>query len=174
MSVQGANDTIRNVTQEFLLGLQDNFPSTIPTVNRTGDKLSQGVVTNNNGDPESDLCCLCSTRLDTDTASGHNALQATQYSSFVSAGGHLQQDKPQVTSCDSSNNECCGEGDGSCKTRSPETVSMEDVMSSLCYSCRRIFHGLHTPDSVPGSLVDTVRTQIRRNKMKNEISDFLL
>ena len=51
---------------------------------------------------------------------------------------------------------------------------MEDVVTSLCYSCRRIFHGLDKVDTVPGALVDTVRTQIRRNTMKNEISDILL
>ena len=173
MSVQGANDTIRNVTQEFLLGLQDNFPSTIPTVNRTGDKLSYVVTNGDHDTPIADQCCFCSTTLDTDTDRCHNALQATQYSSFVSAGGHLKQNNPSATSCDSGT-ECCGEGDGSCKTRAPETVRMEDVMSSLCYSCRRIFHGLHTTEGVPGSLVDKVRTQVRRNKMKNEISDFLL
>ena len=72
--VQGVSDTIRNVTQEFLLGLQDNFPSTIPTVNRTGDKLSVMDDTEADDDEE-ERCVLCQSRLDTDAESSHNALQ---------------------------------------------------------------------------------------------------
>ena len=78
---QSLSTNPRSVTQEFLVGLQENFPSTIPTVNRTGDKLTiaSGADTDHDTD-DTDLCCMCGSSLDTDADSCHNALQATQVS----------------------------------------------------------------------------------------------
>ena len=78
--VQGVSDTIRNVTQEFLLGLQDNFPSTIPTVNRTGDKLT--VMDDTDDGDDEDKCVICQSRLDTDSETSHNALQV-RFKEFI-------------------------------------------------------------------------------------------
>ena len=153
-------DTIRRVTQEFLFGLQENFPSTIPTVNRTGDKLS--LAAEESGE---ESCCLCGASLDTETVQ-HNALQATLYSSLISGGA--QTDSPAQ---DQSG--CCGEGDGSCQTRSC-SLSMEEVLGVLCYTCRRTLEKVKSVESLPASLRERIRSHVRRKDMRQEISDFLL
>ena len=170
---QSLSTNHRSVTQEFLVGLQENFPSTIPTVNRTGDKLTiaSGADTDHDTD-DTDLCCMCGSSLDTDADSCHNALQATQvsrphqsvtnqwpiifqYSSFISSGGVKNSDSQRCSDkTKDSSSECCGQGDGSCQSRSSESVSMSDVLQSLCYTCRRTFDGVTDVDNVPGLVVD--------------------
>ena len=156
------SDTIRRVTQEFLFGLQENFPSTIPTVNKTGDKLT--VMEGESGE---DCCCLCGASLDTETVQ-HNALQATLYSSLISAGG--QTEAPADSQEDDG---CCGEGDGSCQSRSC-SLTMKEVVQSLCYTCRRIFERVKSVESIPASLREKIKSHVRRKNMRLEISDFLL
>ena len=175
--VQGVGDTIRNVTQEFLVGLQDNFPSTIPTVNRTGDKLTTVVETEDQMAEDIATCCLCGASLDTDADTRHNALQATQYSSFISAGGGNKDpddNKINQNGVNKDGTECCGEGDGSCQTKKCHSVTLEELMSHLCYTCRRTFDKIESINDIPEKLLDRVKAQIRRSEMKNEISDFLL
>ena len=153
-------DTIRRVTQEFLFGLQENFPSTIPTVNRTGDKLS--VAEEESGE---ERCCLCEASLDTETVQ-HNALQATLYSSLMSGGAQTDTQAGDQSGC-------CGEGDGSCQTRSC-SLTMQEVLQALCYTCRRTFEKVKSVESIPASLRERIKTHVRRKGMKQEISDFLL
>ena len=152
-------DTIRKVTQEFLFGLQENFPSTIPTVNRTGDKLTVA-------ESGEERCCLCEASLDTETVQ-HNALQATLYSSLMSGGGQIGTNTAQDQSG------CCGEGDGSCQTRTC-SLTMQEVLQALCYTCRRTFEKVKSVESIPASLRERIKSHLRRKDMKQEISDFLL
>ena len=70
--------------------------------------------------------------------------------------------------------ECCGEGDGSCKSSQGQSVSMAEVMESLCYTCRRTFDKVTSVEAMPSRLLEAVKARMRRNKMKREISDFLL
>ena len=143
---QDALYSIRKLTEEFLVGLQQDFPATIPTIFKTGDKLCAG-------EGEGEGCVLCGGSLDTDTAL-HCSLQATQFSSLVSGRGReeglgervatlLEEEGGRVatlleeearncttststtSSCATSCAEpssgvessgCCGAGDGSCKS----------------------------------------------------------
>ncbi|XP_010224849.1 PREDICTED: cytoplasmic tRNA 2-thiolation protein 2 [Tinamus guttatus] len=54
--------SIHGVVEKFLLGLQVEFPSSISTVYRTGEKLSPAPA---EGSPGSELCLLCLCALDT-------------------------------------------------------------------------------------------------------------
>ena len=108
---------------------------------------------------------MCEASLDTETVQ-HNALQATLYSSLMSGGG--QTDGPAQ---DQSG--CCGEGDGSCQTRSC-SLTMEEVLQALCYTCRRTFEKVKSVESIPASLRERIKSHVRRKGMKQEISDFLL
>lgn len=176
--IQGVGDTIRNVTQEFLVGLQDGFPSTIPTVNKTGEKLTVSSEVETESEEEHGGCALCGSLLDTETGARHNALQATQYSSFISGGGSKAVNGDTSEGCapcgDKKENGCCGEGDGTCKSSQGRTVSLAEVMECLCYTCRRTFERVRSVESMPTRLLNTVKVRLRRTKMKSEISDFLL
>ncbi|XP_016156542.1 PREDICTED: cytoplasmic tRNA 2-thiolation protein 2, partial [Ficedula albicollis] len=55
--------SIHQLVERFLLGLQEEFPSTISTVYRTGEKLSPEPA---KASSESERCLLCLCRLDTD------------------------------------------------------------------------------------------------------------
>ena len=161
--------------------MQDGFPSTIPTVNRTGDKLavSSGVETDGEEEEEDTGCALCGARLDTETEARHNALQATQYSSFISVGGAQAVAGDTSEGCapcgdKKKEGECCGEGDGSCKSSQAQSVSLAEVMECLCYTCRRTFDRLNSVETLPPRLLEAVKARVRRTKMKSEISDFLL
>ncbi|NXC92123.1 CTU2 protein, partial [Cercotrichas coryphoeus] len=55
--------SIHQLVERFLLGLQEEFPSTISTVYRTGEKLSPEPA---KASSESQRCLLCLCRLDTD------------------------------------------------------------------------------------------------------------
>ena len=144
-------------------------------MNRTGDKLtvSSGVETEAK-EEEDGGCALCGARLDTET----DALQATQYSSFISGGGVQAVNDDTGESCgpcgDKKEDECCGEGDGSCKSSQGQTVSLAEVMECLCYTCRRTFTRVTSVEAMPPRLLETVKVRLRRTKMKSEISDFLL
>ena len=149
-------------------------------MNRTGDKLtvSSGVETEAEEEEEDGGCALCGARLDTETDARHNALQATQYSSFISGGGVQAVNDDTGESCgpcgDKKKDECCGKGDGSCKSSQGQTVSLAEVMECLCYTCRRTFTRVKSVEAMPPRLLETVKVRLRRTKMKSEISDFLL
>ena len=146
-------------------------------MNRTGDKLtvSSGVEIEIEEDSG---CVLCDARLDTETDARHNALQATQYSSFMSGGGANAVNGDTSEGCapcsDKKGDSCCGEGGGSCKSSQGQTVSLAEVMEYLCYTCRRTFDRVRSVEALPARLLETVTVSLRRSKMKSEISDFLL
>merc|ERR1719394_2136618 len=112
--------SLHKVTEDFLVGLQQDFPATIPTIFKTGDKLC--------AEPnEAEGCLLCQGALDTDD-DDHCALQATKFSSLVSERGRdeqlamnastaLQPSNTNETQCEGKKaGNCCGEGNGSCRS----------------------------------------------------------
>ena len=175
--------SIKKLTEDFLVGLQDGFPATIPTIFKTGDKLSMP----GDGDVDGRLCCLCSGPLDT-TTDQHNALQATMFSSLVSAKGkrglgdtiykgvfdEANLGEVNGVGCQDKADECCGQGDGSCKSSKVPVLSLKELLQSLCYSCRRTFEKIKKVEDLPVKLQKKVGVISRREKMKEEINDFLL
>jgi len=187
---QEALFSIRKLTEEFLVGLQADFPATLSTVFRTGDKLQV--------DPDSDeeACILCRGPLDTD-AEEHCALQATYWSQIVSSKGknldplslvcdnlnklaleELRAQRTRLQNGDACNiqpdSECCGQGDGSCKTNSVKPVRLEDILPLVCYSCMRTITNFRSVDKLPMDILDEVNRSSNRRAMKDQIADFLL
>jgi len=172
--------SIKKLTEDFLVGLQDNFPATIPTIFKTGDKLSMSEVSE-------EQCCLCKGPMDISTLE-HNALQATLFSSVVSEKGKLGLGEKvtikeclendfdhvsQVENCNQNDN-CCGEGDGSCQSNKAPVLSSLELSENLCYACRRTFGKITSIANIPVKLQEKVLVKSRRKQMREEISDFLL
>ena len=177
--------SLHKLTEDFLVGLQQDFPATIPTIFKTGDKLC--------AEPnEAEGCLLCQGALDTDD-DDHCALQATKFSSLVSERGRdeqlamnastaletpLQPSNTNETQCDGEKkaDKCCGEGDGSCRSSGSNSglPSLSDVMEQLCYSCRRILAKVKQVQDLPAFVLKEAEVRRRRREMRNEISDFLL
>eukprot|EP00092_Neocalanus_flemingeri_P064709 GFUD01078578.1.p1 GENE.GFUD01078578.1~~GFUD01078578.1.p1 ORF type:complete len:113 (-),score=37.07 GFUD01078578.1:12-350(-) len=76
--------------------------------------------------------------------------------------------------CGDKSDECCGEGDGSCKTNKTPSLSLKDLSKSLCYSCRRTLGKIKSVSDLPKILQEKVGVKTRRDQMKEEISGFLL
>ena len=64
---------INKLTEKFVTGLQEGFPSTVPTIFRTGDKLL--VEPTDDGDK----CALCNGFIDTEPKICCTALEAGMY-----------------------------------------------------------------------------------------------
>ena len=182
---------IEELTKSFVMGLQEGFPSTVPTIFRTGDKLQ--LESGNSGNSLS--CVICEGIIDTAPSDENmccTALEATTFSRMVSEKGPKGLVNDQLTlekfnqlsieetkncapenSSNESSESCSGEGScgegGSCKSSSKK--SEIDWNSVLCYNCSHI---VKNPENFPKFLKESAMKSIRHNQMKNEIQDFLL
>jgi len=154
--------SLHRLTEDFLVGLQQDFPATIPTIFKTGDKLC--VETK-----DTEGCLLCQATLDTDVQD-HCALQATKFSSLVSERGRDEElGREAATALESReamesngslcgrekvDQQCCGEGDGSCRSSSKtEMLNLGEVMDQMCYSCRRTLAKVKQVEDLPAFIL---------------------
>lgn len=123
--------SITKLTEDFILGLQENFPATIPTIFRTGDKFQV--------DPDESInlehlhCVLYQGLLDTQM-DVPCSLQATQFSQLISQRGAQNFERQELISdelaklklnCkddDQKSGDCggsglCAEGGGGCGSK---------------------------------------------------------
>ena len=80
--------SIQHLTRHFLVGLQENFPATIPTIFRTGDKMNRNEDKNIT-EKSAKSCVICHGRRD---ALG-TTLEATNFSRLVSCKGKEEFEK---------------------------------------------------------------------------------
>ncbi|XP_069681595.1 cytoplasmic tRNA 2-thiolation protein 2-B [Periplaneta americana] len=199
----GSHASIQKLTEKFVTDLQEDFPSTVSTIFRTGDKLSLGT----NETDEDNYCVLCQAPLDT-TVSGSSALQATEFSRKVSALGPsgfdsrtigtLQNDlsrskenaqevlKSSDTETDSTqccntstpivdkNSECCRTGEDCQCSRNNKSVTLPELEVCLCYGCRLIAREMDTPELLPAEVISKAKQRLSYKAMRKEIEDFLL
>lgn len=151
--------SIEHLTEAFVTGLQADYPSTVSNIMRTGEKLSTEKK-------DGSRCVLCEAPLDTDVGDS-SALSAVEFSSLIS-----RRKKGKVNECKNTT-ACCGEGDGSCHTKSLG-LKLEEIVSALCYGCRMTIKDMGDTTKLPEKLMSEISYRIRRSKMKNDIQDFLL
>uniref|UniRef100_A0A8D0GQK7 Cytoplasmic tRNA 2-thiolation protein 2 n=1 Tax=Sphenodon punctatus TaxID=8508 RepID=A0A8D0GQK7_SPHPU len=159
--------SIHRLMESFLYRLQAEFPSTVSTVYRTGEKLSaapRDAIPGCSSDPE--LCLLCLCALDTNVEEG-SVLQATLRSE------QLCQKRPSPA-----RNDCCmgcQERTGCCRdTAVPGTAAHAALLPLLCYSCRLTVKDMRCPGSLPAYIQTEADRRRRRAEMKQEIQEFLL
>lgn len=188
-TVQG--ESITQCTEQFVLGLQKEFPSTIPTIFRTGDKLGSGNKLDNDSS-NNDYCSLCGRFIDTDQGLA-SALHATVVSqqlsvshkfaiSSIVADAEIASPIDNDVKSNSLNDGCCGgdgggcgNGGGGCGTKTPLIeITKPLVEACLCYGCRVILRELKEVDKLPLVVKKAALSQERRKHMKSEIQDFLL
>ncbi|KAK9392635.1 cytoplasmic tRNA 2-thiolation protein 2 [Crotalus adamanteus] len=154
--------SIHLLMESFLCKLQSEFPSTISTVYRTGEKLSavpQEVESDVLAVPAHCLLCLCP--LDTNVEDG-SSLQATLLSEKLSR-------RPP------GEDGCCGERTqaGCCGTP-PVGSETSQLVPLLCYGCRLTVKELSCVESLPPYIHEEAERQRCRAVMKQEIQEFLL
>ncbi|XP_064641552.1 cytoplasmic tRNA 2-thiolation protein 2-A-like [Lineus longissimus] len=179
------NASIYRLTENFVNGLQNDFPATVSTIFRTGSKMQAARSSDSNKKsngpqvtearseaPEySDDCCpFCMAPLDTRVTES-SALYATQFSESLSQRADVVQDSGGC----GSNQECCGKGDGSCNTVADVLLTKAQVMSYLCYGCQLVVRDMNDPVRyLPDFVLKNISWRIRRSTMRDQISDFLL
>ena len=95
--------SIETLTRGFVTGLQEDFPATIPTIFRTGDKFHVPKETlerlhdDEASDNDSFSCLLCKGILDTQSEAPCS-LQATKFSQMVSSKGPQMLKEEQLIS----------------------------------------------------------------------------
>ncbi|XP_041376774.1 cytoplasmic tRNA 2-thiolation protein 2-A-like [Gigantopelta aegis] len=158
---ESAGISIEHLTEAFVTGLQQNFPSTVSNIVRTASKLDSGCQVK--GD---DSCAFCQAPLDTSVGET-SALRAVERSYRLSQGCRSDESS-------SPSDACCGEGDGSCKTPTDHRSVTEEVLPCLCYGCRLIVKDMKDPSKLPSQVIAESRSRNNRLKMMEEIKDFLL
>ncbi|RZF42480.1 hypothetical protein LSTR_LSTR004399 [Laodelphax striatellus] len=167
-------NSIQILTKKFVTDLQENFPSTVFTVYRTGAKLS---IANEDNDLN-EKCSLCQGPLDTSVIES-SSLQATQFSSYVSTSGPSGINSNVTPSADTdtkinlgSNEESCGKK--KCKCKSDNTLTKVEMIDSLCYGCRLILKEIGSADHLPRFVKELAGSSNKLKQMRAEIEDFLL
>ncbi|XP_038068458.1 cytoplasmic tRNA 2-thiolation protein 2-like isoform X2 [Patiria miniata] len=176
-TMAGDYASIDTLTETFINELQTNFPSTVSTVFRTGEKM----CTAGSDDPDAvRRCSMCKSALDTSVGIS-SALSATRFSLHISRkeGSSTNENsckatKPDDATCtDSSSEQCCGQGDGSCHSNQMKSVSAESLSKTLCYGCQVTVRDMDL-NLLPSYIVEESAKIERRSRMRDEIKDFLL
>ncbi|CAG0916667.1 unnamed protein product [Notodromas monacha] len=165
----GPESCIQKLTEKFVMDLAKDFPTTSNTLMKTGGKLMPAA-----GDRDRH-CCYCGAVLDIvvgDQWKRSSAVNALAFSNLVSNCGPWKEKEilPQLETCDSG----CTSGSSCCKL---EKDAKSVFFSTLCYSCSHIFSPFRGTTELPKSLermAEVNRSSAIRQKMKDEISEFLL
>ncbi|KAF4532132.1 hypothetical protein B566_EDAN004138 [Ephemera danica] len=153
----GTSLAAKILIKDFVTSVQRDFPSTVSTIYRTGDKLKSPAR-----DSE-DSCVLCRGPLDT-APRECSALEATEFSRAISS--------PSQETCDGVVRSC-GKSQCGCEEQSA-ALKLEQVLTELCYSCRLLARNMTSVNLLPTSVLGNIREQVSFKQMKNEIQDFLL
>jgi len=154
--------SLQHKTEEFISGLVADFPHTVNTVFRTGDKVCSSHT--NTPTHEMSTCPMCKspstyTNRTVNTANGD--------------GKVVNGDAKEVNGGGSEG--CCGTGNGECGSSKCVQISSKDVRGRLCYACNLTFLDMgYNVDALPARIVQEVNVQVNRDRMKDSIKDFLL
>ncbi|KFP72526.1 Cytoplasmic tRNA 2-thiolation protein 2, partial [Acanthisitta chloris] len=125
--------SIHHLVQDFLLGLQEDFPSTISTVYRTGEKLSPEPA-KASSEEQRCLLCLCGLDIEGGEWSGQTPQQQGEH-----AGSGWRSHPPHTTTTE-------------CPCPCPylhRAESKAAYIPLLCYSCRLTFKELGPLATLP-------------------------
>jgi len=149
ITMKDSGSSLQQKTEEFINGLQTDFPHTVNTVFRTGDK----VCSTSNPKDDHQVCPMC-----------YSPLKPTnQNAGSVVTNGV----------CKENGGGCCGTSD-ECQS-SRFTLSSDDVRGQLCYACELTFRDMdYNVEVLPWNVLQHTTEQVRRDKMKDSIKEFLL
>lgn len=192
---QPKSTSIASCTEEFVRSLQKDFPATISTIFRTGDKL---VSATTQADKEydssadsltnGDFCALCASSLDTEKGEA-SALHATVVSQKYSSKRPqeiLQQNAASVQECSKEKNDgdpgggmcdCARAGGGCSETNmnvDQKWETSKTMEQCLCYGCRVTLRDLADTGLLPAKVQAAAAEQKHRKIMKEQIQNFLL
>ncbi|XP_076053762.1 cytosolic thiouridylase subunit 2 isoform X2 [Oratosquilla oratoria] len=195
LEIQGPS--ISSCTKSFIMGLQSEFPATVPTIFRTGNKLVGDTETKGKEEEMDTVCLLCRSSVDTyrkeasalyatkishlfsrtrppdPESKGNEAKTAEKSMNAYSSNTNSAFEEEQAVNCGGS---CKCESDGGCKSNEKvkKILTKEDLMEFLCYGCRIIVREMAEIEDLPHWMVKEAEMLQRRKLMKGQIQDFLL
>ena len=165
--------SIGRLTEEFVVKLQADFPGTISTLFRIGDKLKSNSSMIK--EQEDALCLICHSKIE--EAPPCSAYSARMISQSISRKGPNGMTDVTTLLNESTS---CGKGNGCdsslktcCKTASAVPTAPE-WDAALCYGCRVTLTYVKQPELMPASVQDGIHQRSRRQKMRESVEDFLL
>lgn len=148
--MKSSSASLQQKTEEFISGLTTDFPHTVNTVFRTGDK----VCSSQRSGDECSTCPMCNSPI-TDTNRAAENVKENGVTKGEGDGG------------------CCGTGDD-CGS-SCFTLTSDEVKERLCYACNLTFLDMGcNVDVLPAHVVHNATTEVKRERMKDSIKEFLL
>lgn len=150
--------SIDHLTEKFVTGLQADFPFTVSTIFRTGDKLSI-----KDSSDDTIACALCGVPM---------ILEPSRLSTLSNAVRHVKLDDAASPPA----NDCCSGCDSGCSSSSSDPqLTKEHVVQAFCYGCKLTFKDAKFYlDDLPAYVVETANRVQNRAQMKDKIKDFLL
>ncbi|XP_015243153.1 PREDICTED: cytoplasmic tRNA 2-thiolation protein 2 [Cyprinodon variegatus] len=169
--------SIQRLTESFVTKLQTDFPSTVSTIYRTGEKL-QTACRFSSAAEDSDRCLLCLSSLEPG-AEEASALQATLLSERLSqTRGPLSsvpvEPEPAAVGRCCSSGPCGGADCNAGCSSSPTGPQVAGMRSLLCYSCQRTVRDMSSVHHLPPYVLSEAHRRQKRSAMKEQISQFLL
>lgn len=164
-----AKSSIERLTEEFIVGIEREFSSTVSTICRTITKLQPSA--------EMDMtktCAMCLMPLEASIAEWRRHITVTDV-----VGGVTKEKAQKEAGCGdcSTDNGCCGGSNtaGGCSS-GENKKSTVDMNKFLCYSCQVNLKD-YNADSVqglPSYIAESVVDQSRDNRLLDQIKDFLI
>lgn len=156
-----SHTSIDRLTENFVSGLQADFPFTVSTIFRTGDKLSVKEVSEDVA-----ACALCGVPL---------SVNPTLLSTLTDSVSSVKLDTDAKNTPQSASDCCGGCGSGCSSSSSEQMLSKEDILDTFCYGCRlTLKDSKFTVSDLPSSVLEAATKVYHRAQMKEQIKDFLL
>ena len=156
-----SHSSIDRLTENFVSGLQADFPFTVSTIFRTGDKLSVKEVSEDVA-----ACALCGVPM---------SVNPTLLSTLTDSVSSVKLDTDAKNTPQSASDCCGGCGSGCSSSSSEQVLSKEDILDTFCYGCRlTLKDSKFTVSDLPSSVLEAATKVYHRAQMKEQIKDFLL
>ncbi|CAH1724926.1 unnamed protein product [Aphis gossypii] len=161
LTATSEDESIQKTTERFVNDLQVDFPSTVSTIFRTGEKISEKTSAIS-------YCLLCQGIMDVNM-SPSSAMEATKYSKYVSLMGvkALELSLKDVKNEEANQKNCTG-----CKCKKQDLK--EEIIEGLCYACTHIIQNLESLDDLPKDILSKEKERLQFKMMEEQIKDFLL
>lgn len=153
--------SIDRLTEEFVSGLQADFPFTVSTIFRTGDKLSVKEVSEDVA-----ACALCGVPVNV------NPTLLSTLTDRVNSVKLYTDDKNTPQSA----TDCCGGCSSGCSSSSSEQeLTKRNILDTFCYGCQLTFKdSKFNVSDLPSSVQEAATKVHHRAQIKEQIKDFLL
>ncbi|CAO3637427.1 unnamed protein product [Cunninghamella blakesleeana] len=146
--------SIERLTEDFIVNLDRDFPSTVSTISRTASKL----VPNSNVD-YSKTCAICQMPYESNIPEWRKHSTVTRVD--------------KVTKGECNTEECCGTGGGGCSSDKGHDI---DLNAFLCYGCQVNLKDYKEDalSSLPPYVLESVHNNEREQRLRGQIEQFLI